>query len=432
MEKNKKVLDPITKEKSREDIFLDHYLNKSRKIASRYFQELDSLPGAPEEYEYFVNILKKVFIENQLISYKGNEKFVASFCTMIPPEIIRAAGARPIMMCSSSYIGSSAFTDGIPSSFCPHIKAISENAKIGLNNNINNCDMFIVPLSCDCKKILAEELSSIKPTIKLNIPFNRFNDDGMDFYVKELKNIATQISNLTGKQITRESLAKEIKLYSEVQKEIEIFNELKANVNPLIRGTHATIVMNALAYDDLSNWSIHLKKLNEQLISNKEKERYLTKKKMPRILLLGSSLSFPNIKVPLIIEQEGGIIVSNQTCLSDKSYDNYASISHDSLDGYFRGLANRSVRPCVCSVFPNSEVTINKTKEIIREKQIDGIIYLSYQGCITSSVEYEILTRSLKNEDVPILKVETDLYAEDIELLKVRIGAFIEMLNFKK
>lgn len=432
MNEIKKVNKVLLSDESRQNVFADRYLNKSRKIVSRCFQELDSLPGAPEEYKYFLDILKKVFIENELISYKENEKYVASFCTMIPEEIIRAAGARPIMMCSSSYVGSGAFNEKVPNIVCPHIRAISENLKIDINKTIDSCDMFIVPVTCDCKKILADELGNKKPTFKLKIPFNRFDDDGMDLYVKQLKNIGTEISKLTGKQITRESLAKEIVLYREVQKEIEIFNELKGNSEPLIRGTHATIVMNALAYDDLSNWCTHLRNLNNELKENKEKGLFLTKKKMPRILLIGSSLSFPNIKVPLIIEQEGGIVVSNQTCLSDKPYDNYAAISHDSLDGYFRGLANRSVKPCACSVFPNNDVTVNKTKELIHEKNIDGVIYLSYQGCITSANEYEILTKTLSNDNIPILKVETDLFTEDVELLKVRIGAFIEMLNFKK
>lgn len=430
MEKIKEV-ERLTNEKTRQDVFAERYLNKSRKIVSKCFQDLDSLPSAPEEYKYFLNILKKIFIENELVSYKENEKFIASFCTMIPQEIIRAAGARPIMMCSSSYIGSGIINNHAPSSLCPLVRAISENKKVGLNKTLDGCDMFIVPLSCDCKKILAEELGTDKQVLKLQIPFNRFDDDGISFYVKQLKNIGEQISNVTGIKITRNSLAKQIKLYSEAQKEIEIFNELRANNEPLIRGTHAMIVMNALAYDDLTNWCVHLKKLNEELKKTRENGMFLTKRKLPRILLIGSSLSFPNIKVPLIIEQEGGLVVSNQTCLSDKSVDDYAAISHDSLDGYFRGLANRSVKPCSCSVFPNSEVTVNKTKELIREKQIDGVVYLSYQGCITSANEYEILNRALKDSGVPILKVETDLFTEDVELLKVRIGAFVEMLSLK-
>lgn len=114
----------LLSDESRQNVFADRYLNKSKRIVSRCFQELDSLPGAPQEYKYFLDILKKVFIENELISYKENEKYVASFCTMIPNEIIRAAGARPIMMCSSSYVGLGAFNERVPSTVCPHIRAI--------------------------------------------------------------------------------------------------------------------------------------------------------------------------------------------------------------------------------------------------------------------------------------------------------------------
>lgn len=432
MEKVNKENKTILNEESREEKFVERYFNKSRKIVSKYLQELDSLPGAPNEFEYFLNILKKVFIDNELIRYKENEKFVTTYCTMFPQEIIRAAGARPLVMCSTSFVGTGMLGGSLPIAICPLVRALSENAKLGLNSAINSSDMFIVPLSCDCKKILAEELKISKPTFKITIPFNRLDDDGLALYVKQLKIIGEQISNITGLKITRKSLAREIKLYGDAQREIEIFNELRASDEILIRGSHALIVMNALAYDDLSNWLLHLKKLNEELRLKKEQKLFLTKKKMPRILLLGSSLAFPNIKVPLIIETEGGIVVSNYTCLGDKPHDDYVSISHDTLDGYYRGLANRSVKACACPTFPNNDVTINKIKEIINTKYIDGIVYMMYQGCITGANEFEAINNSLKETNVKLLKIETDLFSEDVELIKIRIGAFIEMLSYAK
>ena len=38
------------------EIFHQRYINKSREIASKYLQELEALPGEPEEFAYFKNI----------------------------------------------------------------------------------------------------------------------------------------------------------------------------------------------------------------------------------------------------------------------------------------------------------------------------------------------------------------------------------------
>lgn len=411
--------------------FKERYLAKSRKIASKYFQELLLLPDKPKELDYFINILKKIYIDNELVRYSENEKFVSVFCSMFPLEIIRAAGARPISLCSTNFIGTYG-ADTLPTSTCPLVRSISENLVNGLNSILLESEMFIMPLSCDCKKKLANQLSKYKTTFGVEIPFNRFDDNGMNLYVKQIKNIANEISKISGVKITRKSLAKEIRLYCETQNEIKKFNELRLDESVLLRGSYALIVMNAYQYDEISHWKYHLEKLNQELLERKRNKEFLLKKKMPRILLIGSPNFFPNIKVPLIIEEEGALIVSNQFCYGDKPHDDSVSVSNDNLTGYYRALSNRSIKPSSCYLFINNDISKNKIKEIIKTKNIDGVIYVSYQGCISCVVEYQLIRKVLLENNIPSLNIETDLSSEDTELLKIRIAAFIEMLNFKK
>ena len=107
--------------------YRQRYLNKSRETASKYLQKLGEIPSEPEELAYFKNILRKVFIDNEAVKYDDNEIFVGTFCATMPAEIIRAAGARPIRLCSNSFVGSYVGDYTMPKDVCPLIKSVVGN-----------------------------------------------------------------------------------------------------------------------------------------------------------------------------------------------------------------------------------------------------------------------------------------------------------------
>ena len=422
----------LQNQKERYEKYQQRYLDKSREIASKYLQEIEALPGEPEELEYFKSILRKVFIDNEVIKYSEDEKLIGSFCVTMPSEVIHAAGARPLKLCSSSYVGFHIGDYVTPRDVCPLIKSVVGNVIGGISEIYKACDMYVVPVACDCKKKLASQLSDFKPTMPLYLPLNRTDDDGMVTYVKEVQNIAAKISEITGVQVTRESLAEEIRKHADVQREIKRFTKLKSETGILIRGVHALTVMNSMAYDDIYSFGAHLKKLNDELAERKNRQAFLTKKKLPRILLTGSPITFPNMKIPLIIEEQGGIIAADETCLGDRGTSDLVSVCDDSLNGYYRALANRYVRACSCPVFPDNENRIHKIEKMLNEDHIDGIIYHVLRGCLVYDYEFEQIEKCFSAKGIPVIRLESDYNEEDIEQLRIRIEAFIEMIKFRK
>lgn len=295
------------------------YLNKSRTVASKYLQKLEELPGAPEELKYFTDILRKVFIDNEVVTYGDNEKFVGSLCAIMPPELICAAGARPLRLCSNNLAGFQIGDYLTPGFACPLVKSVIGCVAGDIGEIYKACDMYIVPVSCDCKRNLVSRLAAYKPTLPLYIPINREDDEGVDIYIRELKKAAERMSEITGIQVTRERLLEQILRYQDAQKAVQKFIRLKGGNDILIRGTHALAVMNSMAYDDVGNWKIHLRKLNAELLDRENRKEYITERKLPRILLAGSPITFPNMKIPLLIEERGGIIVADETCLGDRN-----------------------------------------------------------------------------------------------------------------
>lgn len=411
--------------------YRERYLDKARETAARCFQRVEELPGSPEALAYFTKILRTVFLDNEAVRYGDHETFIGTFCETMPSEIISAAGARPVRLCSGSYAGFHIGDYATPRDVCPLVKAAAGNVMGGISEVHSICEMYIVPIACDCKKKLAGSLSDIKPVVPLYLPLNRTDDDGMDTFVKELKKTAGRISELTGAAVTRESLIRQIRIRADVQKEILTFLKLRNEEGILIRGTHALIVMNAMAYDDVSEWGRHLRKLNEELAGKKERKEYLTKKKLPRILLAGSPVSFPALKIPLLIEEQGGILAADETCPGDREAVDVVSVCEDTLDGCFRALANRCVRPCPCPVFPDNGLRIRRLDKAVEEGHIDGIIYHVLRGCLVHDYEYEQIEQHFRAKNIPVMRLESDFSEEDTEQLRIRIEAFIEMIRFR-
>lgn len=66
------------------------------------------------------------------------------------------------------------------------------------------------------------------------------------------------------------------------------------------------------------------------------------------------------------------------------------------------------------------------------EFRVDGVIDLTLQACHTYNIESFRLKKHIQeSEQLPFLQIETDYSESDVEQLKVRIEAFLEMLRSK-
>ena len=149
-------------------------------------------------------------------------------------------------------------------------------------------------------------------------------------------------------------------------------------------------------------------------------------------MITGSPIVFPNIKIPLLIEEMGGILVADETCMGERSMYDPVVVVDNSFNGMMRALARRDVLPCSCPTFVDNKQRIYKIKQMIKENQVEGVVYHVLRGCLVYDYEYSILEEALSEMGIPIIRLESDYNEEDIEQLRIRIEAFIEMIKFKK
>ena len=407
------------------------FIRKSTRVAASYLKRAKELSELPDAAKPFFEVLENTYVKLADIQKTEDRKSIGTLCVMVPAELVYAAGAMPVRLCSGSYTAYSIGDDYIPRDACPLVKAVMGFGKIKALPAFDNCSLLVAPVTCDCKKKLAGTIDSVKDTIPLHIPPLKKDDADTEIFLKELYRLIPLLENVTGKQVTAKSLAEGINMVGNAQYEMSEFLKYRRHDLSLMSGTQVMSVMNAYSYMPVNLWAEQMHRLNEELKLRLSQGRFVSRKNQPRILVTGSPIAFPNIKVPLLIEEMGGVLAADETCMGERGLYDPVSVIDASFDGMMRSLASRYTKPCTCPVFVDNSQRIYRIKQMIKEHKIQGVIYHVLRGCLVYDYEYQLMEEAMGKMDIPIIRVESDYNEEDVEQLRIRIEAFIELIKMR-
>ena len=408
------------------------FIRKSTRVAASYLKRAKELSELPDAAKPFFDVLENTYVKLADIQKTEDRKSIGTLCVMVPAELVYAAGAMPVRLCSGSYTAYSIGDDYIPRDACPLVKAVMGFGKIKALPAFDNCSLLVAPVTCDCKKKLAGTIDSVKDTIPLHIPPLKKDDADTEIFLKELYRLIPLLENVTGKQVTAKSLAEGINMVGNAQYEMSEFLKYRRHDLSLMSGTQVMAVMNAYSYMPVNLWAEQMHRLNEEMKLRLSQGRFVSRKNQPRVLVTGSPIAFPNIKVPLLIEEMGGVLAADETCMGERGLYDPVSVIDASFDGMMRSLASRYTKPCTCPVFVDNSQRIYRIKQMIKEHKIQGVIYHVLRGCLVYDYEYQLMEDAMGKMDIPIIRVESDYNEEDVEQLRIRIEAFIELIKLKE
>jgi benzoyl-CoA reductase/2-hydroxyglutaryl-CoA dehydratase subunit BcrC/BadD/HgdB len=419
-------------EESRLERKRDRLLRHMVQVSNRFLRRALDLPGIPYSVEYFTNILKRIFIDLQGVERPPQVKTIGTYCVMIPPELIYAAGAFPVKLCSGSYTGFNVGDETCPRDSCPLVKAALGCLAMDLTPIYKECELTVIPTSCDCKKKLPFLMSPYANVLAFHVPTLKVDDNFKEDYINDLYLLKQRLEEATGKRITYRRLKTAMAAIAGAQLEINRFYRLKMHQPAVIKGTHAMMVMNSYSYERVDRWTRALHILNNELEMRISSRKFVAKENAPRLMLTGAPVVFPNIKVPLLLEEMGGVMVADETCMGERGLYDPVVVTEPSFDGLMRGLAARQILPCTCPTFVQNEQRIFKLKQMVMDFKVEGVIYHVLRGCLVYDFEFSAVEAALGELGVPVIRLETDYNEEDVEQLRVRLEAFIEMIKYQK
>ena len=413
-----------------------------RQVAARAALELETLreiPDSPASLDYFYRILASVYVENnpgKILDAGGTQRpAIGLYCMVVPEELIYAAGAVPVRLCLGSFEAAQAGEDFLPRDACALAKSAMGASMQAELKIFDRCEQVIVPTMCDAKRKLGEELSASKEVWMMQMPHIKDADISRQIWLEQvwaLKNRLETSGAVPAKKITARNLGCAIDAVALAQSEIRRLIAFRGLPSPLLWGRQAMAVLNAYAFAPVTDWTAALIRLNQDLAERAEEERTVCPSDRPRILIAGSPSVFPNMKMPALVEEMGGLVVYDESCAGDRYLYDPVGSTEKSLRDQITAIASRYMSPCVCPSFAPNEDRLVMIRRMAESHRVDGVLYHVLKGCIVYDFEVHRVETALKDQGIPLLRVETDYNPEDVEQLRTRIEAFIEMLKAGK
>lgn len=375
-----------------------------------------------EEIQYFIRVVEDYFSEN----YEKFDHKVIVLGTSIPEEFIYACGVSPYWILGGS-LEMTQWADELPRDTDP----ISRSMFGHLLKCLNYCaedTLIVIPVVGDSSRKMAYLLKHVgKKVHTIDIPpvKDKFAIPKWD---RQLEQLGEALSTHTGRKITRTSLksASDKVAYARVQMQ----RFLRASSGRLgeLEGSYRMFLLNSYYFiSDIEEWSRKLYRLNTRLEKSSVQEG---EQKKNNVLLMGSPVYFPNFKIPFLLQEVGMNLCASVDYTIQKSFVVPDTWRKHRLE--FQRLLHRFYRKDCSSAYIQNQTLFGSITKLIGEKQIDGVVYHVLKGQIEYDFELEWFEELFAEYDIPVFRLETDYNYQDIEQLRIRMEAFMEVLTQRK
>jgi benzoyl-CoA reductase/2-hydroxyglutaryl-CoA dehydratase subunit BcrC/BadD/HgdB len=401
-------------------------------VLGKAYQEIFlSQENRPEAMGYFDFVMSEVHglrIKELLDEKTAGRKIIGAYCVFVPEEIVLAANATLVGLCSGADFATEAVEKLLPRNTCALIKS-----SFGFNLGkvcpyLESADMIVGENTCDGKKKAYETLGRLTDSLYvMDLPQVK-SDAGRALLRAEYDRFRSAVEELTGISITAESLKKAIQTVNAKRSAIYRLSALRKADPAPISGLDALLANQVFFYDNPSRFTASVNKICDELEQRVELKQGVFPARHPRILISGCPQAVPNWKLPFIVETSGAVIVGEESCVGERGARNLTDDSGQTVEEMLAAIADRYFQ-VDCAIFTPNPQRPAHIEEMAAAYKADGVIHYGLQFCQPYLMESMPVEKTLEEKGIPCLRVETDYNMEDAGQLKTRIEAFIEQLR---
>ncbi|WP_395150050.1 double-cubane-cluster-containing anaerobic reductase [uncultured Allofournierella sp.] len=383
---------------------------------------MDIIQTLPDIFEEFSQQRRNSFLHALEIK-KQNIRFVGTFCTYTPTEVIMAAGAVAVGLCSFSDEPIPEAEQELPRNLCPLVKSSYGFAKTQKCPYFYFSDLIVGETTCDGKKKMYELLGRFKKTHVMELP-NRQSQVGQELWRQEVIALKETLEETFGVTITEEMLWEQVRLCNENRKALRRFYELMRLDPPPMPGSSLYSVLYGSGFKFNRQQAIQEVNALTDRIQAEYEAGSRPVPKQPRILITGCPIGGNALKVVKAIEENGGNVVCFENCSGAKAVDRLVDENEPDV---YKAIADRYLS-IGCSCMTPDPNRFELLGRLLKEYQIDGVVEVVLQACHTYSVESHLVKEFVTQQDIPYMYIETDYSSSDVGQISTRCAAFLEML----
>ncbi|MFO7861939.1 MAG: double-cubane-cluster-containing anaerobic reductase [Desulfosalsimonas sp.] len=385
----------------------------------------------PQTMGYFDFVMSEVHglrIRELLDEKDQGRKIVGSYCVFVPEEIVLAADATLVGLCSGADFALEEVENWLPRNTCALIKS-SFGFKLGKVCPYLECaDMIVGENTCDGKKKAYETFANLLENLYvMDLPQVK-SDAGKALLAAEFDRFRQAMEHLTGKPITAQSLKYGIETVNAKRAALHRLYTLRHADPAPISGLDALLANQVSFYDNPARFTESVHKICDELESRIAEKKGVFPEKTPRILVSGCPQAVPNWKLHHIVETSGAVIVGEESCVGERGTRNLTDDTGEALEEMMEAVVDRYFQ-IDCAIFTPNADRLDHIRQMAADYKADAVIHYSLQSCQPYLMESLPVENTLKNQGLPALRIETDYSMQDAGQLKTRIEAFIEQLR---
>ncbi len=350
---------------------------------------------------------------------KQGNKILGYTCSYIPEEVMDAINVMPIRL---RPIG--ARDTGLADAYMSRLNCTYTRymLDVALDNKLDFMEGLVCFNSCDHVRRMYDNLKW-----KVKLPFYHFlsiphhaDEDAIKWFRKEIMNFKFHMENHFKKKIEASELARAIKEYNEFRTLTQQLNDLRKIDNPVVTGEEVLKANLASVSMRKSQYNDYLKKFLEEC-----KDRSGIGGRV-RLLIAGSQIDDPEyIK---IIEDQGGLVVTDMNCLGTKYSEGLIQETGDPYENLARRYLSKNPCPRMIDEITDHKARLKHMKRLIKEYSVDGVIFQKIIMCDFHAGDNYLFIQELDDLGVPTLDLEREYLLSGVGQLKTRIQAFMEVL----
>lgn len=399
-------------------------------LGKAYGETLLAQKDRPEGMAYLDFVMGEVHglrIRELVDARKEGRSVFGAFCVFVPEEIILAVEGILVGLCAGAEWGTAEAERLVPRNTCALIKSAVGFTLTEVCPFLKVADSIIGETTCDGKKKAWESLAERLPLYVMELP-NTKSDDARTLFHAEIHRFAAHVEAVSGRKLTVEGLKRGITMVNRKRRALIRLGELRCADPSPISGLDALLVEQVSFYDDPTRFTEKIEALCDECEERLEAGAGVGKKGALRILLSGCPMAVPNWKLPAIIEGLGATIVGEESCVGMRGFRNEVDGDADTVAELLDAIAERYLKTD-CAIFTPNPERRDHVVEMASAAHADGVIHHALQFCSPYAHEALSLEASLEEDGLPCLRVDSDYGSSDVEALRTRVQAFLEILR---
>jgi len=369
------------------------------------------------------------------VAKKDGQKVLGWIGYTIPEEIIHALGIIPVRLGRGGddrlvEIGSRY----ISTQNCVFVRASAGLLAENKDPYVQKSDAVAFDTTCMQVYRLGEITKYYfkKKTFFLGIPRNFQTPHAREYFTKEVEGFTRRLEEFSGETISSDALAASIGLYNNIREAIRTLYAHAAHDSlPVITWREVYEVVHAGYHLDRQEYLTFLQDLVREV---RETHGSAVDEKPPkdvRILLSGSVIAPGDTKLIEIITRLKGNIVADDLWSGLDPYLQ-GEVREPTLKGIADAYMDRVLPPAIPCLDQSTDTRLDNLKRGINESSADGVIYHSLRYCDSVTFKGLEIKEFLRHEKIPLLEIHTEYAQSDVEAIRTRSEAFIEMVKFRK